>query len=198
MNAPIADIEGVKESHRVLLAHVATITEEEAHAPSLLPDWTVGHVLTHLARNADSVVRRLDGAARGQVIDQYPGGYAARAAEIAAGSRRPAPELIEDVRESAARLEAACSTLPDEVWDRPTRNVNGSERAARTLILARWREVEVHHVDLGLGYEPVQWPKRLVAACLSRELERLPVRSDPNDLLAWLIGRGPAPSLANW
>ncbi len=42
--------------------------------PSLLPEWSDGHVLTHLARNADSVVRRMEGAARGELVDQYPGG----------------------------------------------------------------------------------------------------------------------------
>ncbi|MET0579484.1 MAG: maleylpyruvate isomerase N-terminal domain-containing protein, partial [Ilumatobacteraceae bacterium] len=31
-------------------------------APSLLPRWTVGHVLTHIARNADSIARVLDAA----------------------------------------------------------------------------------------------------------------------------------------
>ena len=65
-------------------------------------------------------------------------------------------------------------------------------------MLSRWREIEVHHADLGLGYTPADWPDDLVAAWLPRELERLPKRADPKQLLAWVIGRGPAPVLSNW
>ena len=55
-------------------------------------------------------------------------------------------------------------------------------------MLSRWREVVVHHGDLGLG--PVPLPEDLVAAWLPRELPRLAERTDPEALLAWIIGRG--------
>ena len=38
------------------------------------------------------------------------------------------------------------------------------------LAFARWREVEVHRVDLGLGYEPEDWPAEYVRLEL-REME---------------------------
>jgi hypothetical protein len=38
----------------------------------------------------------------------------------------------------------------------------------------------------------------MVARCLSRELDRLPVRCDAGTLLAWIAGRSPAPSLGPW
>ena len=59
--------------------------------PSLLPDWTVGHVLTHLARNADSMDRVLEAAERGDVVERYAGGGAGRDAEIEAGRRARPP-----------------------------------------------------------------------------------------------------------
>ena len=198
VSAPTKDIDGCRRSYRALVDHIGGLTDEQARSASQLPDWTVGHVLTHLARNADSVVRRLEGAARDEVVDQYPGGYASRASEIAVGAGRPAVELVADVEASAARLEDCCATLPADAWDRPTRDVSGAERAANTLMLTRWREIEVHHADLGLGYTPADWPDDLVAAWLPRELERLPKRADPKQLLAWAIGRGPAPTLSNW
>ncbi len=68
--------------------------------PSLLPEWSVGQVLAHMARNADSHKRRAEAAARGVVVEQYPGGFAGRAAEIDRDSRRPAAFLIRDVHES--------------------------------------------------------------------------------------------------
>ena len=198
MSVPTVDIEGCRRSHQVLLERLAGLTEDQARAPSLLPDWTVGHVLTHIARNADSVVRRLEGAVRGVIVDQYPGGYAGRAAEIAAGANRSPSELLEDVAESATHLEAVCLSIPEAAWERPTRDVTGAERPARTMMLSRWREIEVHHADLGLGYGPADWPDGLIAAWLPRELERLPQRTDPSLLLAWAIGRAEAPTLPAW
>src|SRR5215472_17296509 len=38
-----------------LLASAATLTDAAAREPSLLPGWTRGHVLTHVARNADGL-----------------------------------------------------------------------------------------------------------------------------------------------
>jgi maleylpyruvate isomerase len=198
VSVPTKDIDGCRRSHLALLDRIGGLTDEQARSASQLPDWTVGHVLTHLARNGDSVVRRLEGAARGETVDQYPGGYAGRASEIAVGAGRPAAGIVADVEASAARLDDCCASLPTDAWDRPTRDVSGAERPANTLMLSRWREIEVHHADLGLGYTPADWPDELVAAWLPRELERLPKRADPKQLLAWAIGRSPAPALSNW
>lgn len=198
MSVPTVDIDGCRRSHQVLLDRIVGLTDGQARAPSLLPDWTVGHVLTHIARNADSVIRRLEAAVRGQIVDQYPGGYAARAAEIAAGALRPASDLVDDVAETATRLEAVCLSIPEAAWERSTRGVSGAERPARTMMLERWREVEVHHADLGLGYEPIDWPQGLIDVWLPRELERLPQRTDRSSLLAWIVGRGEPPALPSW
>src|SRR5208282_6678876 len=100
MVVPSKAIAGCTQSHRELLRTIVDLTDPQARAPSLLPDWTVGHVLTHIARNADSVVRRLEGARRGEVVDQYPGGLKGRAADIEDGAARPATELVADVRSS--------------------------------------------------------------------------------------------------
>ncbi len=195
---PTADVERCRRSHASLLADLEGLSDESARAPSLLPGWSVGHVLTHVARNADSVVRRLEGAARGEMVDQYPGGFRGRAAEIEGGAGRPAAELVEDVRRSAARVERVWDTLPVRAWGRLTRDVNGHELPAATIVFSRWREVEVHHADLGLGYGPHHWPAALIERWLPVELERVGERCDPVVALAWLLGRGPAPRLDPW
>jgi hypothetical protein len=64
------------------------------------------------------------------------------------------------------------------------------------VVLARWREVVVHHGDLGLA--PVPMPSALIAVWLPRELPLLATRTDAGALLAWIIGRGEAPALAPW
>lgn len=198
MSAPTLEIAACRRAHQALLADLETLTGEQARSASLLPDWTVGHVLTHIARNADSVTRRLEGAARGEVVEQYPGGYAGRTADIAWGAGRTADELVADVRDTALRLEGVCVALPDGAWDRPTLDVSGAERPARTTMFSRWREVVVHHSDLGLGYTVSDWPADLVSEWLPRELERLSKRTDPSSLLAWIIGRGEPPTLGPW
>jgi hypothetical protein len=63
---------------------------------------------------------------------------------------------------------------------------------SRDAALSRWREVVVHHGDLGLG--PVPLPPALVEVWLPRLAER----SDPAELLGWVIGRGEPPVLAPW
>lgn len=198
MGVPSDEIEGLQRSHAALTQALQGLTDQQARSASLLPDWSVGHVLTHLARNADSVTRRIEGAARGEIVDQYPGGYLSRAADIAAGAPRSADELVADVRQSAAQAEAALTAMPAQAWGNLTRDVSGAERPAATLVLSRWREVEIHHTDLGLGYSPTNWPPELVTRCLQRDLERLTVRADPNVLLAWIVGRGQAPTLGPW
>jgi len=198
VSAPTLEIEGCRLAHQALLADLGTLTDEQARSASLLPDWTVGHVLTHIARNADSVTRRLEGAARGEVVEQYPGGYAGRTADIALGAGRSADELVADVADTAHHLEDVCAALAAEAWDRPTLDVSGAERPARTTVFSRWREVVVHHSDLGLGYAVSEWPADLVSEWLPRELERLAKRTDPNSLLAWVTGRGGPPTLGPW
>ncbi|MHB1928527.1 MAG: maleylpyruvate isomerase N-terminal domain-containing protein, partial [Acidimicrobiales bacterium] len=77
-------------AHHRLLGTVGHLGDEHIGAPSRLPHWTVGHVLTHLARNADGHVVRLEGALRGEDVRRYPGGVEQRDADIEAGASRPA------------------------------------------------------------------------------------------------------------
>jgi maleylpyruvate isomerase len=193
---PTVLVDGCGEAHAALLASLAGLSDDAARGPSLLPGWSVGHVLTHIARNADSVVWRLEGAARGEVRDQYSGGLEQRQGDIEAGAGRPASELVLDVRRSAAAVENVMADLPAAAWDAPSRTSRGVVESSRDAALSRWREVVVHHGDLGLA--PVPIPSGLVDAWLPRELPRLAERTDPARLLAWIIGRGDPPALAPW
>ncbi len=116
--------------------------------PSLLPDWTVGHVLTHIARNADANRNLLRWAATGVVTPMYPGGT--RNADIAAGAGRTAVELVADVRETAAALAADITALPVGAWTAVIDTGRGGPVAADVVLSQRLAEVELHHHDLGL------------------------------------------------
>lgn len=195
---PTSDIAGIARGQAALAATIADLTDEVARLPSRLPGWSVSHVLTHVARNADSVVRRLEGAAAGRVVDQYAGGAEGRARGIEAGAGRPAAELVADVLATNRAVEAALTAFPDEAWDRLTRSVSGSEQPARDVVFSRWREVEVHHVDLGVGYTPAQWPGDLVERWLPHAKAQFLDTVDQRTLLAWLVGRAAAPQLEPW
>jgi maleylpyruvate isomerase len=194
--APTAWISGCVTAHAALLSDLTGLTDAQAAGPSLLPGWSIGHVLTHIARNADSVVRRLDGAARRELLDQYAGGMEERRARIDEGAGRTADELVADVRVSAAGVEVVMATLPEGAWDAPSRTSRGVVETSRDAVFSRWREVVIHHGDLGLS--PVPLPPTLVGAWLPRELPLLSGRADQTELLAWVLGRGPAPTLAPW
>ena len=204
---PTRDIEGCRAAHQRLSDTLDTVTDAMCREPSLLPGWSVGHVLTHLARNAESHTRRLEAASRGQVVEQYLGGYEGREADIHEGSVRSAAELVADVRDTAAALERVFRSVPPPTWDRPTKAVDGTVRPANLLPLRRWQEVEVHHADLGLEFSWRDWPDGFVEAYLPHLLaglnERLPQGTSRPDLtgvperevMAWLFGRHHRPGL---
>ena len=196
-NRPDADITGATAAHARLLATIRDLADGDVGRPSLLPGWTVGHVLTHLARNADSHVRMLGAAAEGDSVAQYDGGRPARGAGIAAGAHRPAGELVDDVRSSSARLERLWDSLPDDTWDGHGFNADGDRWPCAHLPFHRWRELEVHLVDLGMGPTWANWPDEYVARELPRALATVPDRVAGADLrrhlTAWLLDRAPPP-----
>jgi maleylpyruvate isomerase len=200
-----ADVDGCKAAHARLMETLEGVTDEVARRPSLLPDWTVGHVLAHLARNADSHLRRIEGALRDEVVDQYPGGREGRASEIEAGASWSAVDLVADVRSTAAAVDAAWEAVAEEAWSRYTRAVSGALVPLAMLPFSRWREVEVHHADMGLGFGYLDWSDGFVAEELPRALDTVPRRlPDPRarrQLCAWLLERAPAPGpleLESW
>lgn len=201
---PEAHLEWVKDSQARFQSAIERLDDEKARAPSLLPDWSVGHVLTHVARNADSHRRRSQAAVRGEIVEQYAGGYEGRAAEIERGADRPAIELVEDVIVSAEALRAAWSMLPTPAWDREVRDVAGRMHVLRAMPARRWRELEIHLVDLNIGPSSDDWPDEFVTENLPELRQTLDTRLaegaaipelGPRDELAWLCGRLHHPGL---
>ena len=62
---PLLDL--LAEQTRLLIGTARSLDDAAVREASLCPPWSRGHVLTHLARNADSVVRRLEGAMRDEI-----------------------------------------------------------------------------------------------------------------------------------
>ena len=91
-------------------------------------------------------------------------------------------------------LEAAWTALDDAHWDRQGIMMAGP-RTMVEIVGHHLRNIEVHHVDLDVGHRPSDWPSILVESELPKRLRALPDRAGHAELLAWLIGRGPAPEL---
>jgi len=94
-----------REAQGRLMRRVAQLTDEDVQSPSRLPAWTVGHVLTHLARNADAHARRLSGALSGHDVPKYESGEQQRSTEIEDGATRSTVEIIADLQASIDSLE---------------------------------------------------------------------------------------------
>ncbi len=202
------DLAGARAAHASLITALATLTDSQARAASNLPGWTVGHVLAHIARNADSHARVLTAAAAGEPAVQYPGGAEQRAQEIEDGSGRPAAELVADVAAACAALDRVWATTPDHVWQMEGQMAVGPVRLD-DLPFRRWRETVVHHADLGLSYSHRDWPadyvrletQRATMLWTSRRsmgLTTLPTVAlalSDHDRLAWLLGRLDVPGL---
>lgn len=151
------------------------MSDGDCRASSLLPGWSRGHVLAHWARNADGQARMLEAAMRGEVAAQYPGGDAQRESDIEAGSARPARVILQDVRTAIGRVEDAWQRMPPHAWTRPT-GARVGQRPAWMSVWARWRETEIHHVDLDAGYTHEHWPAEFVRLMLPRILPTLEAR----------------------
>jgi maleylpyruvate isomerase len=193
---PTASIEVCKASHRRLLNGLASLTDDDFRAPSLLPRFTRGHVVTHLANKARAHVLLFGGPAAGEIRRLHPVGYDADvAADFGAG--RSADELRIDLEGSFELLQASWDALDEGMWDGLGEMMAGP-RTMTEIIVHHLRNVEVHHVDLDIGYRVSDWPTVFVEGELAKRLSTLPSRADHADLLAWLLDRARAPDLAPW
>jgi maleylpyruvate isomerase len=198
---PQLDLAGARRAHATLCERIDGLTEDQARRPSLLPDWSVAHVLTHIARNADSFTGLFSAANDGTIGEQYPGGAVQRNDDIESGSARPAAEVAADVREACARLEQAWASTSDAAWALGSGRMMAGELPLHDMVFRRWREVEVHHADLGLDFSWRDWSDEYVDLELElstrRLATRLPedmaVRIEPSDAIGvWIVEQTPA------
>jgi maleylpyruvate isomerase len=168
----------VHAAHRRLTASLVSLTDDQVRQPSLLPDWTVGHVLAHIALNAEAFVSVAQDLKAGRFGEMYPGGVARRNADIEQYANDSAVE-------QRAHIDRACSAF-DNVWPTLTDEMLQGEfgiaagappNNAADVPFRRLREVEVHLADAGLptfSYE--DWSDSYVDSDLPLQLAGLAER----------------------
>ncbi|MFI9649730.1 maleylpyruvate isomerase family mycothiol-dependent enzyme [Streptomyces sp. NPDC052040] len=199
------DLASVREATERLLTAVTKLDNAAVAESSRLPGWTRGHVLAHLSRNADALVNVLEG--RPMYISAE-----ARDADIERDAPRPLETQLADLRASADRFRQAGDAPAD--WSRTVELRNGVTDAAARVPFRRWIEVELHHVDLGIGYAledlPAEFVEREIAFLADRfaGLAEVPSTRVTDGTHTWHTGRaadgpevtvqGPAPALLGW
>lgn len=168
-------------------------------APSLCEGWSRDHVLNHLARNADALIRLVGSAVDGTGETMYTSPEA-RDSDIDDGVGRTQPELVADVEDTALPLAAALRRLAPAHADIVLeRTPGGPTFKSGMLPFLRLREVVYHHVDLDLDFGFEDLDADLQILFIENELKRqraapaapsVQVRSDEGDV--WSIGDGDA------
>lgn len=194
------------------------LTEADARAPSALPGWSRGHVVTHVANVGVAFDRQIRAARAARLVDVYDGGRPARDAGIEAGAGRPVGDLRSVVTEVFDRLSTTLTGLDPDDWDRPVRYRDGTVGG---VVYALWREITIHAVDLAVGATPDGWEPDLCLHLLDFLSPRLPagtsvtfapedgpqrtygsgvavvVTGRLTDVTAWLAGRTPTGPVTN-
>ncbi len=204
------------------LGALTDLTDEDMRAPSVLPGWSRGHVVTHLARNADALGNLLHWAQSGIETPMYSS-KEQRDADIEAGAGRSAHDLRVDSSAAAGRFLQAINELDVRHEDAPVSRMGDDETfPARDIALQRRIELEIHHADLGIGFTHHDWDTGFAELLLERcnqdraEGPAMVLRSTDTgkvwkygvagqgpeisgsscDLAWWILGRGDGSGLA--
>jgi maleylpyruvate isomerase len=195
MSVPTADLAALDEATGRLAAAVAALDPPALAAPSLLPGWTRGHVLAHVSRNADALVNVLRGR------PMYPSAEA-RDADIARDADRSPAAQLADLTASAERLRQAAAEYGAEQWAQRVELRNGVTDVAAAIPFRRRVEVELHHVDLGIGRTVADLPDGFTDAAVPYLARRFGGRADvpalelrAADGRSWTTGRADGTAL---
>lgn len=161
------------EASQRLVRSVDGVPDTEWRRPSLLPGWSRAHVAAHLVLNAEGLADALEGLGRGEAVPMYRSATA-RDEDIEALAAEEATEVRNRLLSSTARFAEAVAAVPEAAWEGRIERVPGGRSVPAAAVPAmRWREVEVHHVDLDAGYGPADWPLPFADALVDAMADRL-------------------------
>ncbi|OIQ75151.1 mycothiol-dependent maleylpyruvate isomerase [mine drainage metagenome] len=189
---------------------------------SRLPNWSRGHVATHIARNADALTNLCTWAKTGVPHLMYAS-REERDSEIEDGAKRNAADIVADVKESAARLSNAFAALTETELQTIIRTGPGGAGPSQPVSRIPWmrlREVEIHLVDLDLAPTFADTPIEYLTSLLAEVIPNFDaslagltlncsegsafkigdgdqvINGSTGDITAWLLGRANSDELA--
>jgi maleylpyruvate isomerase len=130
----------------------AGLDDARLREPSRLAGWSRGHLLSHLARNADALVNLLAWARTGVESRMYATPDD-RAEGIDAGADRDLAEQLADLTASGSRFLRAAGAVPEARRSFCVLSAQGRQIPAHEVPWLRVREVWLHLVDLDAGYD---------------------------------------------
>jgi maleylpyruvate isomerase len=198
MDTTSPEVLGAVETQTAALLRTARALPDPG-APSLCEGWTRGHVLSHLARNADGLAALVRAAVDGSGETMYTSPQA-RDADIEAGAGRTPTELADDLERTAAALAAELPRLgPEQAELRLERTPGLFVAKGKDIPFMRLREVVFHHVDLDAGFGFADVDPELLRLLLAEEVRRLRACDPAPDLTLrtpdgdeWRVGEGTA------
>ncbi|SDG90686.1 maleylpyruvate isomerase [Lentzea fradiae] len=175
---PDRHIDAVRQATDVLYEVVEELDESAVRGDSLLPGWSRGHVITHLARNADALVNLLTWARTGVEHQAYTS-RTDRDADIEEGAHRLLQVIRADLDSACQRFDTACRELPAHAWRAEVSAPKGQPIPAAKVPLLRLREIWIHLIDLdaGIGFDDL--PADFVREFLDDAVEQFAGRVDP-------------------
>lgn len=174
------DISAVRRETAALLDSVRSLDAASLTGPSLCTGWTRGHVLSHVARNADALGNLARAALTGEPIPMYASAEA-RDGDIEAGAGRPLDAQRRDLQEGAGRWDADMSRLLADADRLATVTVEARNHVmvrALGLPFMRLREVAYHHVDLDTGFGFADLEPATQGALLAHQATRVAGQAD--------------------
>ena len=212
----ITSVVEVANAEALVAKYVSELSDEEVAADSLLPDWSRGHVLSHLANNARGLSNLVEWALTGVQKDMYVS-VEQRAIDIEEGAKRSGKEIVADfLEQSKIFADSLDRLMTGPLLSEEVVLGNGSHVHPHEITTLRERELLVHLVDLGLDYKATDWTfefsiKTLKSVSAGKRKEQIKYRlliagdhtwtmdqngmtdifGTPQSLAAWLMGREP-------
>lgn len=178
-----------------LVAALDDLDDRAVGQPTRCTGWTRGHVLAHVARNAEGIANLATWALTGEVTPMYAAGR--RDPDIEEGATRSVEEVRADLVATDDHVLAVLGELEGAVATDPTvaehevrmgDPEHGPAVPARRLPFLRLQEVVVHHHDLDVGLHAHDWPVEYVEAGLPWVWQRMARRLDDAPTL---VAHGP-------
>lgn len=172
---PAVTVPWMEQGTGHLLTAVDRLGDDELAGPSALPDWSRAHVIGHVARNAEALVRLASWAHTGVENPMYES-REQRNAEIASTAELPAGELRRLLVDTADDLREALDALDDKTWHATVRSALGRTIPAAEIPWMRIREVWLHAIDLGADLGLADFPAGVVDLLIDDTVTALSAR----------------------